>query len=195
MTMSSSDPLHPKTSTEEEYFHRKQQELIEKMRIAAENAAQRHALAEATNVTDDAVLDTMLELGFDRDTVTLLHLVPLVQVAWSEDLVTDKERKKIHALAKLRGVTPGTTAFETLESWLNERPRPEWFEKVDRTIGAVLATLPEEKRTAAENDIIAQCTEVAGVSGGFLGLVGAVSDIERNMIRSILELVHQGEVT
>lgn len=189
----SSDQLHPHTSTEEEYFHRKERELIEQMRASAEEAEQRKALAEATHVSDEGVLNTMLDLGFDRETVMLLHLVPLVQVAWSEDLVTDKERKKIYALAKLRSVVPGHPAFSILENWLDERPRPEWFAKVDRIIGSVLAALPEDKRAAAEQDLVAQCTEVASVSGGFLGLVGAVSDIERNMIRTIMDLVHEGE--
>jgi hypothetical protein len=40
--------------------------------------------------------------------------VPLVQVAWSDGRVTEPERTRIHEVAVLRGVAPGTPGYAIL---------------------------------------------------------------------------------
>src|SRR5688572_21881559 len=97
-------------SLEEDYFRKKDRELIEKMRQAAAAEAARLELSAKSGLQDPELLKELQELGFTPDTVVLLPLVPLVQVAWAEGGVSDAERKLILQLARSRGVSEGSAA-------------------------------------------------------------------------------------
>ena len=77
-----------KRKHEEEYFLKKDQELIEKMRKAAATQRARQDLEARTSLHDPDLLNDLESLGFTADTVSLLPLVPLIQVAWAERSVS-----------------------------------------------------------------------------------------------------------
>ena len=164
---------------EEEFFRRRERELIEKMR-------RRAALGAATGLTDQELLNDLEQLGYTRETVTLLHLMPLVLVAWAEGGVSERERALILEAARLRNVEPGSAAYEQLTEWLERRPSKEVTEKTLRLTGAMLQTLPPEEREATTRDLVAYCTQVAEASGGILEIIRTISDEERAMIKRIV---------
>ena len=53
-------------------------------------------------------------LGFTPETVALLPLVPLVQMAWAEGGVSDAERRLILQFARTRGIEEGSGADRQL---------------------------------------------------------------------------------
>ncbi len=80
----------------------------------------------------------------------LLHLVPLIQTAWAEGGVTQKERDLIVRAARSRGIERGSSADQQLIRWLTERPSEELFEKTLRAIRAILqAARPKSVRPAS----------------------------------------------
>src|SRR5688572_19496022 len=107
---------------EEEYFRRKDKELVEKIRRAAEAKSQQEALGKATGVSDPEVLDELRVLGFTPETVGLLPLVPMLQVAWAEGGITPAERDQLLKFSTARGITPGSPASEQLIEWMVQRP-------------------------------------------------------------------------
>ncbi len=171
---------------EDEYFRRRERELIEKMRRRAALEAERQQMADIAGTADQEVLQELQELGYTRETVVLLHLLPLVQVAWAEWGVSARERQLILNVAKLRGVEPGGAAYEQLIQWLEHRPTEEFAEKTLRLISAMLQALPPEKGDSAKRDLVAYCTRVAEVSGGMLGFANNVSKDERAMLEHIV---------
>jgi hypothetical protein len=173
-------------SLEEEYFRRKEKEVIEKMRRNAEADAQRRRLGEQAGVADADVLRDLQELGYTSDTVRLLHLVPLIQTAWAERGITIKERELILRAARSRGIEAGSSADEQLIRWLTQRPSEEFFEKTLRIIGTILQSRPPEEREAGERDLLSLCTAIASASGGIVGF-GAVSEEERRILAHISE--------
>jgi hypothetical protein len=173
-------------SLEEEYFHRKERELIEKMRVRAAAEEQRQRLGQETGVGDDDVLRDLQELGYTPETVMLLHLVPLIQTAWAEGGVTQKERDLIVKAARSRGITVGSPADQQLDLWLAQRPSDELFEKTLRAIRTILQAQPDDARTASENDLLALASAIATASGGIVGF-RAVSDEERQILAHISE--------
>jgi hypothetical protein len=173
---------------EEEYFRKREQELIQKMRQRAATDAARQQLAEQSGIADTEVLQDLEALGYTPDTVRLLHLVPLVQMAWSEGGVSDRERSLILDAARAGGIDDGSAAAHQLTQWLATRPTDVFFETTLRAIGALLAGQPTAERDAAQRDLLAYCTAIAAASGGILGR-GKVSDTERQLLRHIsLEL-------
>ena len=99
---------------EDEYFQKRDRELIEKMRKATAAEESRAGLSAKTGLTDPALVQQLQELGFTPDTVVLLPLVPLVQVAWAEGGVTESERALVLKLARSRGIAEGSAADRQL---------------------------------------------------------------------------------
>ena len=173
-------------SLEEEYFHRKEREVIEKMRVRAAADEQRRRLGQETGVANDDVLRDLQDLGYTPETVMLLHLVPLIQIAWAEGGVTQQERGLIVKAARSRGITAGSPADQQLDLWLAQRPSSELFEKTLRAIRTILQAQPDDVRAASEKDLLSLASAIATASGGIVGF-HAVSDEERQILAHISE--------
>ena len=91
-------------SREEDYFRKKDRELIEKMRRAAALDQEREALAKSSGLADPALLEELKDLGFTPATVALLPLVPVLRVAWAEGGISPAERDLLTRLARSRGI-------------------------------------------------------------------------------------------
>jgi hypothetical protein len=156
------------------------------MRVRAAGEEQRRRLGQETGVGDDDVLRDLQELGYTPETVMLLHLVPLIQTAWAEGGVTQKERDLIVKAARSRGITAGSPADQQLDLWLAQRPSDELFEKTLRAIRTILQAQPDDARAASEKDLLALASAIATASGGIVGF-HAVSDEERQILAHISE--------
>jgi tellurite resistance protein len=143
-------------------------------------------MAERTGVADQEILRDLEALGYKSDTVMLLHLVPLLQVAWAEGRVSDRERALIIEAARAHGVEPGSAADQQLGTWLATRPSAEFFDKTLRVIGAILQARPAEERQAAGRTLLDYSTAIATAEGGILGF-GRVSQDEQRVLARIAE--------
>jgi hypothetical protein len=188
--MTERDRFADQRRQEEEYFRRKEQELIEKMRHRSAMEAKRQELYQAVGVADPKILEDLQELGYTRETVGLLHLLPLVRIAWAEGKITKSERELIFEAARARGVLPGSPGFEKLAEWLNRRPTEEFFDKTMRVIRAILMVLPEEELESSKRDLLSYSTRVAEASGGILGM-GKVDRKERALLEEIAKTLEQ----
>ncbi len=171
-------------SREDEYFRRKDRELVEKMREAAAREGARQELGARAGLQDPALVQELEALGFTPETVSLLPLVPIVQVAWAEGGVSDAERTLIVRLARQRGVEAGTEADQQLAEWLATKPDDEVFSRATRLIRAMLDTPEGEASRPDLQDLIAQCEAIAAASGGILGF-GKISAEERALLGQI----------
>jgi hypothetical protein len=177
---------------EEEYFGRKNQELIEKLRERREREADRQKMAEMMGVDDQDVLEALQDLGYTSETIPLLPIVPLVEVAWAEGGVADREREMIFKIAEARGVPPDGVAHEMLSHWLENRPSERFFDNSLRAIRVIFDLLPEEQRMAGRRDLITYCSQIASaVSSGIFG-PGGVTDEDRALIARIAAEIGQG---
>jgi hypothetical protein len=171
---------------EEEYFRKKDRELVEKMRRAAAADQTRGELSQQTGVTDPAVLAELQELGFTGDTVILLPMVPVLELAWAEGGITPAERQMLISLARGRGIAEGTPADRQLQGWMTTRPAPEVFGKAGRLISALLSSGTGVAQGLTADQLVAYCEQIASASGGLLGLpIRAISMEERNLLTRI----------
>ena len=169
---------------EEEYFRRKDRELIERMRQEAASATAQKALESATGIREPETLKELADLGFTPQTLSLLPLVPLVQVAWAEGGVSAREREMIVDFARARDIAEGSEADLQLQAWLEQRPSHETFQKARRLIGAILQTPEGAEMHVSGDDLMKLCEDIAGASGGLFGF-GSISTEERNALRQI----------
>jgi len=173
------------------FFHQKEAELLDHLRLERELEAGRQRIAEAIGATDQSILQTLQELGYTRDTVTLLPLVPLVQVAWADGELSLRESERIRELAHIRGLGKGTPAFDLLETWLCHRPSDEFFLRTLRVIRNLLSVLRPEELRAVKQDLISCCTYIAQGSGAILGLGHEIGSAERKLLEDIAMALEQ----
>jgi hypothetical protein len=172
-------------SLEEEYFRRKDKELIEKMRKAAAAEETRVELGKRTGLADPELLAELETLGFTPETVILLPLVPIIQVAWAEGGVSDAERHLIVKLARARGISEGSAADAKLMEWLNRRPADRVFADAARLIRAMLDAPGHPGISVTADDLVKQAESIASASGGMLGIIGRVSAEERQILTTL----------
>jgi hypothetical protein len=173
-----------KRDLEEEYFRKQDRELIEKMRKAAAADEARRALGAQTGIHDPALLREIEQLGFTADTVSLLPLVPILQVAWAEGGVSPEERRLIVDLARTRGIASTSAANHQLADWLSNKPSQEMFSRAGRLIAALLEAHAGEAGALTVDDLVKYSESVAAASGGIFGLHKVSSD-EREALQEI----------
>ena len=173
---------------EEEYFMRKERELIEKLHQKHSSESEQQQMAAAAGIQDADVIEALRELGYTPDTVMLLHLVPLIQVAWASGDVSEKERELIMQAAHSRGVAKGSAAETQLNEWLAKKPSEAFFENTLRAIRILIEALPANQRREARQDLLAYSRSIALASGGFLG-IGAISGDESAALEEIAAII------
>lgn len=173
-----------KKALEEQFFARQERELRERVQAEAAEKERRQALAEASGIRDPALLDRLAALELDGGTIAALGLVPLVEVAWADGSLHERERTAVLRSAEDAGVTQGSSAHDLLESWLEHRPGPELLEAWKRYVQSLAENLDEAERRALRHDLLSRSRAVAEAAGGMLGL-GKVSDAEEAMIRDL----------
>ena len=182
--MGDSDSLQERgRSLEEEYFRRKNRELVEKMQQQARQEEALRDMGAQVGSDDPETLRELQKLGFTPDTVALLPLVPVVEVAWADGDVASAERDAILALARARGIADGSAAYHQLGAWLADRPAPDVLSGATRLIRALLDTPAGEKKMSAE-ELVSYCESIASASGGLFGL-RKISPEERAALESI----------
>ncbi len=169
---------------EEDYFRKRDRELIERMRQAAAAAQTRRELEAKTGLHDPELLNDLQELGFTPDTIQLLPIVPILQVAWAEGGVSGAERKLIVQLARARGIAADSAADRQLNEWLTERPATHVFASATRLIRAMLDHPTEAIGDLSADDVIEYSESIASASGGMFG-IGKISAEERATLAQI----------
>jgi hypothetical protein len=171
--------------SEADYFRRKEQELVEKLRKKAEAEAHRKGLAEAIGLDNEQILDVLREMGFDRATVVVLFLVPLLQVAWSDGSISERERALLLEAAHAHGVKAGTPAHEKLNEWLAAKPSEQTFDRALQVIRDLMAFESTEALQETTDRLMEACERIAAASGGFLGLGSKISAEEAAVMKRV----------
>ena len=164
-----------KRAHEEDYFQKKDRELIEKAQRQAKAQQQLRELGERVGITDPEISRELAELGFTPETVRLLPLVPVLEMAWAEGGVTPEERKMVLEVARARDIPEGSEADRQLTEWLDRRPDESVFRRAGRLIGALLEP---GRFNITPDDIIKYSEAIAEASGGVFG-IRRVSSEER----------------
>ena len=180
-------PGRARSKKEEEYFLRAEAELLEKVRVRAAKEAERKAMGEQHGIEDPEILAAFEDAGYDRHTVRILHLVPILQIAWVDGEISKAEREEILRLAAARGVDEGSAAHARLLSWLDSPPSPEFFERTMTILARLIEALPEDREAAFQGEIMTSALKVASASGGFLGLGSKVSAEEKALLAHFAE--------
>jgi len=167
---------------EDQFFAQQDALLIAKERELQKMAHTQQALAAVSGITDAAVLKKLVELEVHADLLATLVVVPLVEVAWADGGVHEKERGAILQSAAGGGWAHGSVDDVLLEEWLKQKPPPRLMEAWLHFIGGLCQVLPPAEREALRKSLLSRARAVAEASGGFLGLTSGISRAEQAVL-------------
>jgi tellurite resistance protein len=162
---------------EGEYFSKRDRALIEELR--AKLAVERATLdLEQAGLHDHELAETLAGLGINRDTIPVLHLVPIVQVGWASGSIERPERELLEMAARQAGVQEGTTAWDAFQKMLSSPPDRTFY---DAALAYIVAMEPASNRKS----LLETARSVADATGGLFGMLGNVEKAERDALQEI----------
>jgi hypothetical protein len=171
-------------ASEEDYFRKRDQQLVEHLRRQAEREAARDRLSRRVGVADDAFLQHLESLGFSDQTVSLLDIVPLVQVGWVDGAMSASVAQRIIVASREHGIEERSEADRQLREWLESRPSDAFFDGALQAIRTVLEHQSLSERERYVRNLLERSTDIASSSGGVLGF-GKISKSERAILDRI----------
>jgi hypothetical protein len=171
-------------SLEDMFFHKEDKKLLEKLKQMEKMKLSKEALREVSGIHNEKVLEKLVELDVKPETVASLSLVPLIEVAWADGRIDEKEKQAVLAAAGDSGVKPGSIEYQLIEQWMVRRPPDGMLEAWSHYIEGLCERLSPQERDLLKADLMKQVTSVARASGGFLG-VAKISKKEATMIGKI----------
>lgn len=171
---------------EEKFFLQRDMELLQSLREKAASEKRKEALATASGITDDDLLDQLIELDVSAETVAALFLVPLIAVAWADGSIDTAERQAVLGAAEQKGIQKNHPGYQLLESWLNQKPDIELVSVWKGYAAALSQTLHEAAKDALKDalkeDLLRRARAVAEATGGLLGLGNRISKSEQAVL-------------
>jgi len=170
---------------EEQWFHekeaRRRQQMREEFERKAADEHRKREIAGQLGTDDEAVVERIHALGLAGDVVEIIHLLPLVQIAWADGAVSIAERTAILRAVEAHGVAPGSPAATFMASLLESRPSDTLLDEILAILRDILAA-----RDLHPTSMLEACQKVAEASGGLLGLGNKVSAEERDAIQKVV---------
>ena len=170
---------------EDRFFLEQDRILVEKLRELRKMEENRQALSAVSGITNQKVLQKLVELGIQAEIVASLAVVPLVEVAWADGRIEEKERKAVMEASTANGLAKGSPDHALLERWLVHRPEPELLEAWTHYIEGLCELMAPEEREALKTELIDRARRVADAAGGFLGLTSRISEAEQRMLDTL----------
>jgi hypothetical protein len=170
---------------EELFFEKENRRLIERIQAEEARLAAKQGLAELTGISDEALLNRLVQLEIRPGTWAAMALIPLVEVAWASGHVEEKERRAVLSAAEANGVMKGSAGGELLEQWLAQRPDPAYLEAWGQYIVELAAELSTGEREALKHEILGRARRIAEAAGGLLGFGRRIDDDERRVLEEL----------
>ncbi len=169
---------------EEAFFARQDAELTEKIRIKNLESESKEQLAQATGIQDERVLDELFQFGMNTQTIAALCLVPLIEVAWADGTLDDRERAAVLKAVEEEGIKPGSSAYQLLMEWMNH-PEPELGHVWSDYVTALCRIIPADVANLVREEVMGRAYAVAKASGGFLGFGHKVGKAEKKVLEKL----------
>lgn len=159
--------------------------LVEQLRLRLREEAAKEEIAAASGITDPHILSELAGLGIRADTLAALTLIPLIQVAWADGVMEDRERDAILDGAASTGIRPGSPSHQLLRVWMQDPPPPVMQKAWTEFITGLRAELSSPQATALHQNILGRARKVAEAAGDLLGHGTMVSPEEEAVLQEL----------
>lgn len=140
------------------------------------------ALAKVSGIVNTNILKELVALNIRPEILSALCLVPIIEVAWADGTIEEKERQAILEGARKNGFEED---HEILKEWLQRKPDKTLMDAWMAYMSGFCEIIGKESLASLKADILEHARMVAEASGGFLGLTNPVSEMEKAVLDSI----------
>jgi hypothetical protein len=169
---------------EDSFFAKENERILRELRAAAAREEKKKEFREHLSIKNDEVLEALVDLEVEPETVIAFTLVPLVEVAWADGEIQPKERDAILKAAIERGVEHDSPTAHLLGNWLTMRPDPQLLEAWRAYIEELKPSLSEASWKEMKKSVMGRARAIAEAAGGFLG-VASISAAEKKMLEEL----------
>ena len=169
---------------EDAFFLKQDQILMEQFHLMEKMKETMESLSKVSGITNKQVLQKLVELNIPPDLVASLALVPLVEVAWADGEIDEKEKV---AVLKAEGTifAKDSPDMAVLKCWMEHKPGRQLLEAWKHYIKGLCEQMTEAQKTALRKEVIGHARQVAQAAGGFLSIGNKISKAEQNMLKNL----------
>jgi hypothetical protein len=160
------------------------------LQLKLEELSARREIATATGISDGEVLAELAGLGIRVDTLTALTLIPLIDAAWADGEMDERERDTILTAAGSAGIEAGSASHRLLEIWTLEEPPPDLTNAWKAYVHALCSQLSRHERERLEANILGRARDVAAAAGDASHRAPHVSEKEQRCIEELGRAFH-----
>ncbi len=157
--------------------------FLEQLAIMKKMKETKESLKNVSGIENDAILQKLVDLGIPPHIVASLSIIPLVEVAWADGKVGEKEKAALMKAARLISEIDQ----ELLALWLNHRPQPKLLEAWIHYIRGLCEKLSEKEQIILKDELLSHARAIAGAEGGIMGLGSKISTAESTMLARLEE--------
>jgi hypothetical protein len=169
---------------EDSFFAKENERILQELRAVKAREEKKKEFREYLNIDNEEIINALVDLEVEPETLIAFSLVPLVEVAWADGEIQPKERDAIIKAAIERGVEDGSPTCDLLRNWLQMKPDSRLLEVWKGYIEVLKSSLGERSRTHLKSGTMGRARAIAEAAGGFLG-VASISAAEKNMLEEL----------
>jgi hypothetical protein len=169
---------------EDLFFFKADREIIKAYRQIQKLKETKAVLSKASGITDEIVLEKLVELNVRPEEAASISVVPLVVVAWVDGNIDAEEKKSILLSVTKLGWTKNSFDYGLLERWLEHKPSASLLDAWIHYVEGLCRQMTGPEIQHFKNEIISHAKIVAKASGGVFGL-GKISDSESKVLNRL----------
>jgi hypothetical protein len=169
---------------EDSFFAKENERILQELRAVKAREEKKKEFREYLNIDNEEIINALVDLEVEPETLIAFSLVPLVEVSWADGEIQPKERDAIIKAAIERGVEDGSPTCDLLRNWLQMKPDSRLLEVWKGYIEVLKSSLGERSRTHLKSGTMGRARAIAEAAGGFLG-VASISAAEKNMLEEL----------
>jgi hypothetical protein len=149
--------------------------------------SERRTMAAILGVAEtDCTLTELQECGFDPCTVSLLELLPVVELAWADGEISARDRRILEGAAARRSAIRGRACTQ-LSLWLSRRPPDAMFRLGRRALRELLHQSTHHDVEGLRSALLADCALVMPGTGGLLREEQAPSSEQQALLSELIQ--------
>lgn len=169
------------------FFAQEDQKLIEALKKMKEMEETKESLKKVSGIKNEKVLTKLIELNVRPETLAAISAIPLIEVAWADGKVDDKEKEIIINEVKKCFSEDEGIELSLIKEWLMNKPPRKMLEVWQNYIEGLCENFNKEELDNLKNAIMKNTKAVAEASGGFFGLGRKISKEEERMLKILID--------
>lgn len=170
---------------EDAFFAANDQKLIAQLQILKQLEENIESLSKVSGITNKSVLKKLVELNIRPETIAAISMVPVVEIAWADGKLDEKEKNAILGFSEQHFASKNEITRDLLIEWLNHKPPKEMLEAWLHYIKGLCENLSAEEKKSFKESFMSQAHSIAEASGGFLGLGNKISKEEASVLKNL----------